>query len=203
MVGHLLSFLPNEVVEYDGVRLTSPARTWLDMAAALTVPELVALGDSFVCHHGPEFPRPREALCTTEELKRIVTAHPGMRGVRTARGALEQIRVGADSAPETQVRLALVDAGLPEPVLNVVVRGFDNRPVLWPDAAYPELRIALQYDGAHHGDTHQYVRDIARQDTASAHGWMEVRVSRDDLEGERPAVVRKVRNALRSRGWRP
>ena len=29
--GHLLTLLPGEVVELDGVRLTSPARTWLDL----------------------------------------------------------------------------------------------------------------------------------------------------------------------------
>jgi hypothetical protein len=53
--GHLLTFLPDEVVEYDGVRLTSPARTWLDLAALLTVDELVAAGDYLVCSHGPGF----------------------------------------------------------------------------------------------------------------------------------------------------
>jgi hypothetical protein len=203
VVGHRLTLLPGEVVEYDGVRLTSPARTWLDMAGVLTVPELVALGDSFVCYHGPDFPYPREALCNIDGLRLAVRGHAGMRGVRTARAALELIRVGADSAPETRMRLALLDAGLPEPELNIVVRGFDSRPVLWPDAAYPDVRIALQYDGAHHGDAEQYLRDIARQETASTHGWLEVRVSKEELEGERPAVVRKVRAALQGRGWRP
>lgn len=56
VVGHLLTFLPGEVVEYDGVRLTSPARTWLDLAGLLTVEELVAVGDCLVCFHGPGFP---------------------------------------------------------------------------------------------------------------------------------------------------
>lgn len=35
VVGHLLALLHDEIVDYDGVRLTSPARTWLDMAATL------------------------------------------------------------------------------------------------------------------------------------------------------------------------
>lgn len=59
VVGHLLTFLPGETVEYDGVRLTSPARTWLDLAPLLDIDELVAVGDFLVCAHGPEFPRPR------------------------------------------------------------------------------------------------------------------------------------------------
>lgn len=201
VVGHLLTFLPDEVVEYDGVRLTSPARTWLDLGASLTIAEMVAAGDALVCQHGPGFPQPKQPLCSVQDLREMVQAHPGMRGVKTARAALDLIRVGADSAPETQMRLAIVDAGMPEPVLNHVVQGFGGRPVLWPDAAYPELRIALQYDGGHHNESDQYVRDISRQEVAASHGWLEVRVSKQDLKGERPAVILKVRRALKSRGW--
>ena len=201
VVGHLLTFLPDEVVEYDGVRLTSPARTWLDLASALPLEDLVAVGDHLVCSHGPGFPFPREALCSLDDLGRAVARHPGMRGVKQARAALELIRVGADSAPETRMRLAIVDAGLPEPVLNHLVRDFRGVPVLWPDAAYPQWRITLQYDGAHHADPEQYTRDMERLDRSVSLGWLEVRVGKRDLEGGRPAVVRKVRQALQGRGW--
>ncbi|MFE4194259.1 endonuclease domain-containing protein [Paenarthrobacter sp. NPDC056912] len=202
VAGHLLTLLPEEAVEYDGVRLTSPARTWLDLAALLSVEDLVAAGDHLVCSHGPSFPVPKEALCSIEELIVIVGRHPGMRGVRTARAALELIRVGADSAPETHMRVALVYANLPEPKLNHVVRNHFGQPVLWPDAAYLEYRVSLQYDGQYHGDPQQHLRDIDRQEKSLAHGWLEVRISKHDLEGERPAVVHKVRRALQSRGWR-
>ncbi|HSO15297.1 MAG TPA: hypothetical protein VLS95_04990 [Arthrobacter sp.] len=208
VVGHLLTVLPDEVVELDGVRLTSPARTWLDLALVLGPEELVAVGDSLVCEHGPEHPFPRRALCSVADLRAMVARHPGVRGVRKARAAVELVRVGADSAPETQMRLALVRAGLPEPVLNHVVWGEapwggDAAPVLWPDAAYPQWRIALQYEGAHHNGEDQYLRDIRRADTTARSGWLELRVSRFDLAGDRPAVVGKVRAALESRGWRP
>ena len=204
VVGHQLMLLPGEVVELDGVRLTSPARTWLDLASVLGVDELVAVGDSLVCEHGPEHPFPRQALCSIDDLRDMVARHPGSRGVRKARAAVELIRVGADSAPETRMRLALVRGGLPEPALNVVVRGGaveSGAPVLWPDAAYPQWRVAVQYDGAHHNGEDQYLRDIRRADTAARFGWLEVRVSRLDLAGDRPAVVAKVRSALESRGW--
>ncbi|WP_461188984.1 hypothetical protein [Arthrobacter sp. Z4-13] len=201
VVGHLLTFLPDEVVEYDGVRLTSPARTWLDLASALPVEDLVAAGDYLVCSHGTEFPHPRDALCSIAELREIARRHPGMRGVRAAREAVEFVRVGADSAPETHMRLALVDGGLPEPVLNHVLFDYRGVPFLWPDAAYPGWRIALQYDGGHHAGGEQYLKDIERQDRTAMHGWLEVRIGRHHLEGERPAVVRRVRQALQSRGW--
>ena len=160
-----------------------------------------------VCEHGPEFPRPREALCSIEELRSVLERHPGSRGIRNARAAVELIRVGADSAPETRMRLALLRAGLPEPVLNHVVWSEDpwggaGWPVLWPDAAYPQWRISLQYEGAHHNGEDQYLRDIRRADTAAACGWYEMRISRFDLQGEHPAAVGKVRNALKARGRR-
>ncbi|BCW52177.1 hypothetical protein [Arthrobacter sp. StoSoilB13] len=202
VAGHLLTLLPEEVVEYDGVRLTSPARTWLDLAALLPLEDLVVAGDHLVCSHGPDFPVPKEALCSIEDLTEIVRRHPGMRGVRTARAALELIRVGADSAPETLMRLLLVNANLPEPTLNHVVRDALGRPVLWPDAAYREFKVSLQYDGQHHGSADQHLRDIERQERSLAHGWLEVRISKHDLQGDRPAVVHKVRRALESRGWR-
>jgi hypothetical protein len=141
----------------------------------------------------------------------MAARHAGSRGVRKARAAVELVRVGADSAPETQMRLALVRAGLPEPVLNHVVWGEpvagesqwggEPAPVLWPDAAYPQWKIAVQYEGAHHSGADQYLRDIRRPDTTARSGWLELRISRLDLVGARPAVVRKVRAALESRGW--
>ena len=202
VVGHVLTLLPDEVVELDGVRLTSPARTWLDLASVLGLDELVVAGDALVCEHGPEFPAPRAALCGIAELRAMVARHPGIRGVRKARAAVELIRIGADSPPETRLRLTLVRAGLPEPALNEVVWGVAGAPVLWPDAAYPKWRIALQYEGAHHNGDDQYLRDIRRADTAALSGWLEVRLSRLDLAGDYPAAVRKVRAALESRGWR-
>ncbi|MDQ0616851.1 hypothetical protein [Arthrobacter globiformis] len=115
---------------------------------------------------------------------------------------MELVRVGSDSQPETRMRLYLVRGGLPEPVLNHVVTSVYGSPALWPDAAYPVQRVAVQYEGSHHNAADQYLRDIRRADIAAERGWLEVRVSKFDLAGDRPAVVGKVRAALQSRGWR-
>ncbi|WP_426302563.1 hypothetical protein [Arthrobacter sp. R-11] len=196
VVGHRLTFLSGEVEIHDGVRVTSPARTWLDLAAFLEVDELIALGDSLVVSHDQDFPYPRTAITTIEGLRRMVAAHPGMRGMKTARLALPEIRVGSDSPQETRMRLILARSGLGEPVLNYVVRNGWGQAAVWPDAAYPERRVALQYDGDHHGDPQQYLRDIKRQATTERLGWREIRVGKDDLEGDKPFLVEKVRAAL-------
>lgn len=109
------------------------ARTWLDLASLLSIDELVAAGDSIIVEHGEDFPVPRRPLATVSDLQKIVGRHPGMRGVKKARLALDLVRVGSDSAPETMMRLALVRAGLPEPTLNVVLRNRMGQSVVWPD----------------------------------------------------------------------
>jgi hypothetical protein len=195
VVGHRLTFKAGEVVMHDGVRVTSPARTWLDLASLITVDDLIAAGDSLVCAHGPDFPRPKDGLCTVAELRRMVGAHPGMRGMKTARLALTEIRVGADSPQETRMRLVLARSGYGEPVLNYVIRNTWGQPAVWPDAAYPEQRIAFQYDGGHHADPLQISSDVRRQALTQRLGWREVRVYKEDLDGDKPFLLDKVRAA--------
>jgi hypothetical protein len=196
VVGHRLTFRPGEVVMHDGVRVTSPARTWLDLASLLTVDELIAAGDSVVAAHGPDFPRPKVPLATPADLRRMIAAHAGMRGMKTARLALSEIRVGSDSPQETRMRLVLSRTELGEPVLNRVIRNSWGQPSVWPDAAYPEHRLALQYDGAHHADPRQTRLDSIRKTTTERLGWTEIRVFKEDLEGEKPFVLEIIRAAL-------
>lgn len=196
VVGHRLTFKVGEVVMHDGVRVTSPARTWLDLASLMSVDDLIAAGDSLVCAHGTDFPRPKEGLCTLAELRRMVGAHPGMRGMKTARLALSEIRVGADSPQETRMRLILSRSGHGEPALNYVIRNSWGQPAVWPDAAYTEQRIALQYDGGHHADPLQVGSDLRRHSLTERAGWHEVRVYKEDLEGDKPFVLEKVRAAM-------
>lgn len=202
VVGHRMTFKAGEVVMHDGVRVTSPARTWLDLASLMTVDELVAAGDSLVCAHGPNFPRPKTALCSIEELRRMVAAHPGMRGMKTARLALPEIRVGADSPQETRMRMILAGSRLGEPTLNYVIMNAWGQPAVWPDAAYPQQRIALQYDGGHHADPGQARSDARRQGVTEQLGWREVRVFKEDLDGDKPFLLEKVKAAIRFRDER-
>lgn len=203
VAGHRLDLRSGDVVMLDGVRVTSPERTYLDLAATLPLDDLVAAGDSLVSEHGPEFPSPRVALTSIEALDAMLLQHAGARNIRRAREALGLVRVGADSPPETHLRLAIIRGGLPEPELNHVVWGPGGAPELWPDAAYPSYGVALQYDGVHHSEPGQHLRDISRARVTDRLGWLEVRVSKEDLLGERPAVIGRVRRALQSRGWTP
>lgn len=54
-----------------------------------------------------------------------------------------------------------------------------------PDLSYPHLRIAIEYEGAHHL-THrwQWTSDISRERDFNDHGWIYIRVTADTDLGE-------------------
>ncbi|MHA7296498.1 hypothetical protein ACX80X_04905 [Pseudarthrobacter sp. MDT3-1] len=120
--GHRLGLRSQYVGELDGVPVTCPARTWLDLAAVLDLEDLVAVADYFICSQSRSFGPKKDALCSLGDLLEQVHSTPGARGIRKARRALELCRVGADSAPETRLRLAIGRLGLPEPALRYVVQ---------------------------------------------------------------------------------
>jgi very-short-patch-repair endonuclease len=102
----------------------------------------------------------------------------------------------AESAPESRVRVALVLAGLtPVPQFEVTALGrFLGR----VDFAWPEERVVLEYEGAHHFDGTQIVRDDERIRRLEDAGWRVIRISSADL-WNLDAVIEKVRAALAAR----
>ncbi len=190
----------------DGVRLTSPSRTWLDLAGLLQLDDLVAVADHLICRQARSFGPPRIPLCSREDLAEQIRGSSGARGIRNARLALGLCRVGADSAPETMVRLALDRLGLPEPVLCYVVLDerlpWMVRELAWPDLAYPEFKVAVNYDGRHHLEPRQRELDIRRDESIAAIGWTSVTITAAQIR-ERGFVgcALRVRSALTRRGW--
>lgn len=178
-----------------GLRMTSPASTWATLGAVLRHPhDLVAAGDALVRDW-----RVDEPLCTVGELEAAVAA--GRRvGVRKLREALPHVRTRSASRPETRCRLALTDAGLPEPELNFDVVAFGTL-LACVDLAYPALRIAIEYEGEHHLlNTEQWARDIERYDRLREAGWIVIRVTKAELFGSPGLLVARVRRAIASRG---
>ena len=202
VVGHTGRILPGEVTTLEGLVLTSRVKTWLDLSKDLTVEELTVIADYLIRFPRPLFEGRSDPYATQEELAEIIGRHPGQRGIRTAREALQLSRVGADSPPETQLRLALGAAGLPEPEVNAPIVDDDGVLHHEPDLGYRKYRVAVQYEGAGHSDPEQVARDISREERTRALGWTEVRLSRRHMvDGARPAVE-KVRAALWAAGWR-
>lgn len=70
---------------------------------------------------------------------------------------------------ESRARMALVLGGLPPPAVQhpVVVRG--RRYYL--DLAYPDLKVAVEYDGADHRTQQRARRDLEREAALVSAGW--------------------------------
>lgn len=200
--GHRGQFFGDEIVALDGLLVTSRPRTWLDCSRKMSINELTVVADHLLRIPRPEFEGRTDPHATMEELADMLDRHKGTPGIRKARLALEQARVGADSAPETRLRLALENAGLPEPQLNVLM---ELRPgvVRQPDLGYPEHRVAVEYEGEGHSEVAQIVRDIAREEDFGRAGWVLVRISKRHMGNDARPAVAKVRSALLGRGWLP
>ncbi|WP_186316533.1 endonuclease domain-containing protein [Microbacterium sp. BH-3-3-3] len=181
-----------------GLRVTSPATTWAMMGALLQRDDLVALGDALV--REPMRSDDPPALATIAELTAALEAGR-RRGAASLRAALPLVRTRSRSRKETEMRLFLLAAGLPEPSLNwpVVV---DGRVVALIDLAYPERKVGFEYEGEQHlTDPQQWARDIRRYEMLADLGWRIIRVTASDLALHRDEFVKRARAAL-SRGPR-
>lgn len=67
---HRMKLYDDEVTLLDGIPITTPERTWLDLAEILTVDELVVAGDSCVRVPRPEFEGRDVPLCSLQDLQR-------------------------------------------------------------------------------------------------------------------------------------
>lgn len=180
-----------------GIRQSEPARVWVEMAAQLSVEELVILGDHLVRHPYCWAEQRDEPHCTVEDLRRALEAYGKFRGKVAAARALGLVRVGSDSPQETRFRLALIKAGLPEPQLQAPLNPNDPQS-RWEDAGYPQHRVAIQYDGAGHFNPQQARKDQRRDNEFVAEGWLVLRFNvEDDREGFATAI-RQVAAALES-----
>jgi hypothetical protein len=173
--GHRLSV--SGVTEVEGRRLSTPADTWAQCVPLLGTRALVAVGDHVVG---------RSDLGTT--IADLVDAIvPGSRSAVAARTAVDLVRVGSESAMETWFRLAIMEAGFPEPELNVEVRDLDGRLLGRVDMAWTEHRIAFEYDGNHHRQRDVFHHDQRRDNGFTVNGWIAIHATSADAD--RPAVV--------------
>lgn len=197
VVGHTVLAFDGEIMMRDGMRISTPARTWLDLASLVPLEDLVAVGDQLIRLPRPGLEDRAEPWSTLPELQEMLRRHPKLKGIVKARAAVELIRPGADSAPETFLRLALTAAGLPEPELQLrIVKDDPYSPAA--DLGYRAHRIAIQYDGGHHLTREQQSRDNRRDETFNAAGWRYFKFNADDLAQDFRRAVNQVRLALKS-----
>lgn len=180
---HQTPFAISEVEERDAVPVTSAVRTAWDVASMESVGTAVAALDAMVRAGSVDLPTLRE----------MVDAGGGRWGVTKVRRAVPLVDPRAESAPESRVRVACLLAGLsPVPQYEVRVGGALVGRV---DLAFPEERLAIEYEGAYHFEDGQIVRDDARIARLIAAGWRVIRLSAADLR-DLVLVVERIRSEL-------
>jgi hypothetical protein len=115
------------------------------------------------------------------DLRDAVRRHGRRAGARKLAWAIERVRVGVDSRPETLLRLLLVAAGLPEPLVNdpVPVR---NGKRYKPDLKHKQWATLYEYEGAVHlRSPRQWRFDTWRYQQFEDAGWKVIRVNADHL----------------------
>lgn len=194
VIGHRSSH-ELEVTIRHGLPVVPVPLVWCQLGAHLTGPDLVAVGDAIVTGKrigGTRAP----GLAEVVELELALRAWGSGRGARILAWALPRVRVGAESRPESLTRILLTGAGLPEPLLNHPVTVADGE-VLHPDLAYPQWRIAFEYEGdGHRTDRRRWQRDIRRHRALEAAGWRVIRVTSDDLFTDPDAFHGRVRDHI-------
>lgn len=180
-----------DVLLVRGLPITSALQTWADLSSILGLDELIEIGDWLVQRQHP--------LASIDDLRLAVVRHAGRHGVPRLRAALELVRPRTDSLRETQVRLILLRAGLPEPVVNASVRDRVGRHVKWGDLVYERERVLVEYDGGQHRtDERQYAKDADDIERLVLDGWVIVRLRKEHLR-EPDAIAARVHAALQRR----
>jgi very-short-patch-repair endonuclease len=182
-VHHVRDLLPDEVTTIDGIPVTTPARTLLDLAETEGPRDVEqALAAAL-----------RMGLVSYDDLRLMLERHPNHRGAPLLRHLLEAEGVPAftrSEAEETMLEITRV-ARLPRPELNARVLGHEVD-FLWRSA-----RLVAEVDGyAYHGSARSFAEDRRRDAELTAAGYRVLRFTWKDLTEDRLATVVRLAQAL-------
>lgn len=127
-----------------------------------------------------------------------IAERPDPRGRRQGRALLDLATGLAESPPESWTLLMLVDGGFPPPEPQFRINDISGREIYRLDLAWPELLIAVEYDGyAAHEDRQAF--DAQREEDLRRRGWIVVRANAADL-AHPGRLLAEVAAAFRMRG---
>ncbi len=184
---HSRALALGDVLPRDGVALTSPARTVFDLAAYLPRREAVWCVDDAL----------RRNVTTPSALMQVGERRLGGRGDALARERIAEADGVAESMLETIGRLALADGEVPLPQAQFKVHNDVGRLIARLDGAYPERRLAVEFDGqSFHSAPEAVFRDRRRQNSLELEGWRVLRFTWWDVVHDTKRFVATVRAAL-------
>jgi very-short-patch-repair endonuclease len=188
IVIHRSVLVEDEVVEVDGIRVTSPFRTIFDLAG--TLPTMRQLERAM---NEAEVRQLRDRV----SLPMLLERYPRRRGSPRVRELLDSRAPGGTTRNDfEELFVAFLDEHrLPRPQLNATLalrgRFFE------PDCMWAEQRLVVELDGrAVHGTPRAFESDRQRDRILLAEGWRWARVTWRQLLDEPAAVAEDLRAAL-------
>ncbi len=178
---------PRDVTYLNGIRVTTPERTAVDLLRWLRRP--FALGAVDAMAHAD--------LVETVKLRRRVAALTRYPGARQARALSPLVDRRVESAGESWSRLRLVDAGLPCPEPQIEVLDRHGQVVYRLDNGYRRSRIGVEYDGLQfHSDHDAAADEFRRARLRREFGWHVVTCDRAAVLGPDPWLEERIGELL-------
>ncbi len=183
-----------DVTTIEGIPVTTPARTLIDLASVARRDALEeALDDAL-----------RRGMVSLPHLRRrmAAVARPGRKGVAVMRQLIDARNPSVavpDSVFERRLLRLLRRGSWPAPVLQY--RIYDERGLVGTvDFAYPDARLAIEADGYRwHSGRVRWDHDRGRRNRLTLLGWRVIHVTWTDLTRRPAATADLIRAALSER----
>ncbi|BBY63285.1 hypothetical protein [Mycolicibacterium helvum] len=191
IVVHADHLLPGETQETLGLPVTTPARTAFDLGRRLVFTSAVQRIDALM----------QATEVKVGDINDVIASHRGVRGLRQLQKVLELVDGGSESPYETLTRIQLVRNGFPRPDTQIRVCDEDGCVIARLDMGWPEWRVGVDFDGAHHWtDPNQRSKDVERYARLPELGWVDIRVTSSMLHNKPGVFLDRVGSALLARG---
>lgn len=179
---------PDDTLDLDGLRVTTPARTAADLLRALPAHDAVCAADTLL----------REGLVDLPAVAAALDKARGTRHIRRAWTSYARLDPRSGSVAESKARLVLADAGLRPRSQPVLIDRIGQR--VRVDFWFP-AGVAVEIEGyAFHATRERHGADIARfNDLARLADVTVLRFSWADVFARSAAMVATVRAALAAR----
>jgi very-short-patch-repair endonuclease len=177
-----------DITRRHDLRVTTPARTLLDLAASDVGSRDLesALNEALV-----------QSLTSLPALHSYLARSSSLRGVARLRTLLATDPGITRSAAERALRSLIRKAGLPAPHTNVTVAGWNV------DCWWPDLNLVVEVDGfGYHATPRAFARDRRRDADLQTAGQRVLRLSRWEVVREPEATIARVAGAVASAGGR-
>lgn len=180
-----------DVTMVEGILVTTPARTLIDLASVVPREAVEEAMDDALRRGMVSIPLLRRRLYAIGRKGR-----PGVAMTRLLLDSRDPSQAVPESVFERRLLRILQRAGLPAPVLQHEVRS-GGRLVAVIDFAYPDARLAIEADGYRwHSGRIRWDHDRARRNRLTLLGWRIIHITWTDLSRRPATMTRAVAQAL-------